>query len=281
VRIPVVTALTAVLTGGLLCASAGAPVRQAGPLPTRESLMALVRAAARLDIDLQKDFVYIERRRDVKVGPLGKVSVGPLRTFEVFPSAEPGRTYKRLIAIEDRPLDPAELQRRDADHARDLAEETRRSRRDGSDAQTRRRAEHARRQSLAILADALDLFELSPVSRELVDGEPTIEATMTPRPNARVSTREGGWMKQFEGRGWFVEADGQLARLDMHAVNDVSIGWGIIGRLHKGTRLVVERHRVGHTWLPGRLTFEATGRTLMFRPFELHLVTEYSDYKAK
>ena len=49
---------------------------------------------------MQQNFNYVERRRDVKFSALGKVSVGPLRTFEVFPSAEPGRTYKRLIAID-------------------------------------------------------------------------------------------------------------------------------------------------------------------------------------
>ena len=78
--------------------------------------MALARSAVRLDSELQKDFTYVERRRDMKVGPLGKVYVGPLRTFEVFPSADPSQTYKRLIAIDGKPLDPAELRKRDLEH---------------------------------------------------------------------------------------------------------------------------------------------------------------------
>jgi hypothetical protein len=245
--------------------------------------MAQVRSAIRLDPDLQKEFTYIERRRDVKVSALGKVSVGPLRTFQVFPSPDPGRTYKRLIAIEGTPLDAVELKNRDAEHERDLEIEARRQQRETPAQQARRieRAARERSERLAILEDALRVYQPSIVAREMVNGEATIVVAMTPSATARVTTREGGWMKQFAGRAWFVEADGQLARLDMHAEDDVSIGWGIVGRLHKGSRIVVERRRVGRAWLPERLSFEATGRTLLFRPFDLNVVTEYSDYRER
>jgi hypothetical protein len=245
--------------------------------------LARMRAAIRIDEDLRNDFTYTEHRRDVKVSPLGKVSVGPLRTFEVFPSREPGRTYKRLIAIDGRPLDPAELERRDSEHQRDLENELRRQRRETPAQQAKRleRQEAERRNSAAILRDAMAVFEASLVSRDVVDGEATIAVALTPRPQARVTTREGGWMKHFAGRAWFVEEDGQLARLDMQATDDLSIGWGIVGRLHKGSRILVERKRLGSLWLPSRLTFVGTGRTLLFRPFELNLVTEYFDYKPK
>ena len=64
-------------------------------------------------------------------------------------------------------------------------------------------------------------------------------------------------------------------------MDDVSIGWGIVGRLHKGSRLVVERRPVDGIWLPSRLSFTATGKTLMFRAFSLDVVTEYFQYKRK
>jgi hypothetical protein len=283
VRSPVTAVLAVFLSAGLLHASSIASSVQAIPLPDRDVFIARVRSAIRLDEDLQKDFTYIERRRDVKVSALGRVSVGPLRTFEVLPSPEPGRTYKRLIAIDDKPLDPAELQRRDAEHQRDLDNDARKRRREPPTQQARRleRAARERREDMTILEDALALFEPSLVSRDIVDGETTVVVSLTPRPNARLSTREGSWMRQFQGRAWFAEEDGQLARLEMHATDDVSIGWGIVGRLYKGSRIVVERRRVGNLWLPARLTFEGTGRTLMFRTFELSLVRDYSGYKVK
>jgi hypothetical protein len=262
---------------------AASPGTQSPPLPDRDAFMSMVRAAIRLDSDLQKDFTYLERRRDVKVGALGKVSVGPLRTFEVFPSAEPGQTYKRLIAIDGKPLDSAELQERDSEHQRDVENEARRRLSETPAQKARRleRAERDKREKVAILEDALRVFEPTVVARETIDGEPTIVVDMKPRANARVTTREGNWMKQFQGRAWFVEQDGQFARLEVQSMDDVSVGWGIVGRLHKGSRILVERRPVGQKWLPWRLTFDAAGKTLMFRSFDLYVVNEYSDYKVK
>jgi hypothetical protein len=249
-------------------------------LPPNDQFMARVRAAIRIDPELQQGFTYLERRREVKVSALGKVSVGPLRTFEVFPAADPARTYKRLIAVEGKPLDPEELRKRDAEHARDVEEQTRKEQRESPD-QRARRIEDDRQERQAILADALAVFATAVVGREWVYGEPAIVVTLTPRADARVSTREGNWMKHFQGRARFVERDGQFAGFDMAAMDDVSIGWGIVGRLHKGSRLVVERRPVDGTWLPARLSFTATGKTLMFRAFSLDVASEYFQYKRK
>ncbi len=200
--------------------------------------MARVRAAIRIDTDVQQDFVYLERRRDVKISALGKVSVAPPLTFEVFPSPDPARTYKRLVESDGKRLDPAELARRDAEHAADLEEQARKERRETPEQRARRleRTEAERRDRMAMLKDALAVFETALVGRETLEGEPAIVVTLTPRPDARVSTRQGNWMKQFTGRAWFVERDAQFAGFDMHATDDVSIGWGIVGRLHKGSR---------------------------------------------
>ena len=51
--------------------------------------------------------------------------------------------------------------------------------------------------------------------------------------------------------------------------------------MHKGSHLLVERRRVGQTWLPASLTFTATGKTLLFRAFELDVRTEYGEYREK
>ena len=253
------------------------------PLPDRDRFMARARAAIRIDTDVQQDFTYVERRRDVKISAFGKVSVGPLRTFEVFPAADPAHTYKRLIEVDGQPLDRAELARRDAEHARDLEEQARSDRRASPEQRARESERIAadRRERMAILNDALAVFEPSIVARDAIEGEPAIVVRLTPRPDARVATREGTWMKQFSGRAWFVERDAQFAGLDMQAMDDVSIGWGLVGRLHEGSRLIVQRRPVHGVWLPSRLTFEATGKTLMFRPFSLNVTTEYFGYKRK
>ena len=102
----------------------------------------------------------------------------------------------------------------------------------------------------AILEDAFKVFEPTIVARETMQGRHDRRRHDGP-PHARVTTREGGWMKEFHGRAWFQEEDGQFARLEVQAIDDVSVGWGLVGRLHKGSRIVVERQRLGRQWLPG------------------------------
>jgi hypothetical protein len=88
-------------------------------------------------------------------------------------------------------------------------------------------------------------------------------------------------MKQFEGQLWVAEADFQVVKVDMRAVGDVTIGWGVVGRIHKGSRVLYARRRFENAWLPAETTYEASGRTLIFRPFQLNVSTTYSDYKRR
>jgi len=115
----------------------------------------------------------------------------------------------------------------------------------------------------------------------VVDGQPVLIVHMTPRRDAAVATREGRWMKQFEGQLWIAEADAQVVKIDMRATSDVTIGWGVVGRVHKGTRVFYLRRRFEHAWLPAETTSEASGKTLIFRPFQFNLTTTYSDYRRR
>jgi|RhiMethySRZTD1v2_1073278.scaffolds.fasta_scaffold133772_2 hypothetical protein len=245
------------------------------------AVMARVRAAIRTDEELQQAFTYVEERRDVKISKLGKVTLGPVRRFQVFPGGGESDTYKRLIAVDGVPLGPEELARRDGEHERDLREErARRARESASDRKERldREAEE-RRTREAILDDALAVFDATSVNRADADGAPVLVLTLKPRESARVTTREGRWMKHFAGTIWVSEADHQLVRFDMHAIEDVTIGWGIVGRLHEGTRVIATRRLIDGVWLPTETSYSASGRTLLFRPFAFSAATRYSEYK--
>jgi len=248
-----------------------------------EAIVRKVRDAARLDYEIQKEFTYLERRRDIRLSTFGKVTVGPLRTFEVYPSPIPGRTYKRLIEVDGKPLSTTELARLDAERQKTLREVEERHRAETPrQREARLKAEAAElREREAVLDDVVAVFEVTFQRREIVDGQTLLVGTATPRPAARTTTREGRWLKQFAGDVWISENDSQIARLDMRALDDVSIGWGIVGRVHQGSRFVFARRKVQGTWLPSEVTFEATGRTLLFRRFQIATTTTFSDYKRQ
>ena len=261
----------------------GAPRSQSSAigLPDPDTFMKKVRDAARLDYEIQQEFTYLERRRDIRVSLLGKVTVGPERTFEVYPSAIPGKTYKRLIAVDGVPLDAAELAQRDRKRDESLRDEAERRRNESASERAERLEQEKEEweEREAVLNDALAVFDVTFTGREVINGERVLTGKARPRPDASVTTREGKWLKHFAGDVWIAEADHQIVRLDMRALDDVSIGWGIVGRVHAGSRFVFARRKIDGAWLPSEVTFQATGRTLLFRKFQIDTTTTFSNYR--
>jgi hypothetical protein len=252
------------------------------PLPATHEFIRKMRAAIRFDEDLQQAYTYLERRRDVKITGLGKVSVGPNRTFEVYPSNQPGRTYKRLVAVDGKPLPPADLTRRDEEHRRNVMAEYEREKAESPAVRKERLAKDARerREREAIVNDAFAVFEVTVIGRDTYEGHGVVVLWLRPRRNVSPRTREGGYMTKFAGKLWVVEADGQIVKLDLAAFDDISVGYGVVGRVHEGARLEFARRRVNNeAWLPAWSHITAKGRTLMFRPFDFDVRTDYTDYK--
>jgi len=225
----------------------------------------------------EQRFTYLEKRRDVEISKLGKVYLGPLRTFEVYPRTF-GPDYKRLIEVEGKPLDPAELARRDEEHRRNQAKEAERQRRESPE----RRAERLKKDQEELeetVNDAARVFAFELVGREQIDGDPVIVVNLKPRQDARVTSREGEWMKKMTGRLWIAETGHHIARLRLRATDDLSIGWGVVARVETGSGFEYVRKRIGADWVPLELTVEGSGRTLLFRRFSVKTVTTYSNHQ--
>ncbi len=244
--------------------------------PNVEALLADVRESLKREYARPPRFSYVEQSRDVDVSKLGSVSIGPLQTYEVYPTPF-GDRWKRLIAVDGKPLDPRELAENDAKHQRDMQKQRAETPRQKAVRQKREADEERERD--AILADAHAVFEPEFVGREALDGHSTIVVALKPRPNARVTTREGGWLKQVAGKVWISEADRSIARLRLYTTDNLSIGWGVIARLEPGSGFDYTRTRVSDAWLPSELTVEGSGRTLLFRRFAVKTVTTYTRHQ--
>jgi hypothetical protein len=244
--------------------------------PNLEALLAEVRENVKREYSRPQRFSYVEQSRDVDISKLGGVSIGPLQTFEVYPTAF-GDQWRRLVAVDGKPLDARELAENDAKHQREIQKQRAETPRQRA-ARQKRDADDARERD-AIMADAHAVFEPSFTGRETLNGQPVIVVSLKPRPNARVTTREGGWMKQAAGTLWISESDHSIARLRLITTDHLSIGWGVIARLEPGSGFDYTRTRVGDAWLPSALTVEGSGRTLLFRRFEVKTVTTYSRHQ--
>jgi hypothetical protein len=266
--------------GGLIGTSARVPTQAHDdrPLPDAASFAAEVKTRLRTDRALQAQYTFLERREEIEVSKLGKVKEGSVKEYEVYPSVVPGNTYKRLIKIDGRPLDPAQLAKNDAQHRKDVLAEMNES------APARRKRElgnaKLRAEERQVIDEIFALYEIRVVGRETLNGYPTIVATLEPRPAYRPKTDDGQVMKKFRVKAWVNESDYQVAKIDAVAIDDLTFGWGLIGRLHKGSRATIERTKVNdEVWLPARLRLVGTGRAVMFRKFAIDSVTEWFDYK--
>jgi hypothetical protein len=262
----------------LLAAAPGAVPIQ--PPPDLDAFARKVREVIRLEYAEPIRFNYLEHGQDLDISMLGKVSVGPLQTFEVRQNP-PGPAWRRLIAIEGKPLDAAEQARRDAEYQRQVRKHAEREQSETARQRAARLKKDADelRERDEILDDAERVFAFSFIGREVVDGEALIVVGLTPRPNARVTTSDGQRMKQFAGRIWVADADYRLARVQLHAVDSVSVGWGVVARVERGSGFDFVRKKVAGAWVASELTIEASGRTLMFRKFQVKTVTTYSGHQ--
>jgi hypothetical protein len=279
VRIPKLVLIAASLS--VLSAVAGASGLQPpadAPMPDLERFKAEVRKRLDPDRDVLSQYTFMERREEIDVTRFGKVKKGPVKVYEVHPSPESGNTWKRLISVDGKPLSPTELESNDRIHREHLAarqrespaEKAKREREDAKDvAETR-----------AAIDELFRLYDIRVVGREQLGGHPVIAVRLDPKPNYRPRTKEGEWMKHMRLRAWIHETDYEVVRAEADVLEDVTVGWGLVGRIHKGATGRFDRTKVnGEVWLPKRAVVNATGRSLVFRTFTIDAVTEWWDFK--
>ena len=124
-----------------------------------------------------------------------------------------------------------------------------------------------------------DLYDIRLVGRETLDGHDTVVATLEPKPAYRPRTDAGKWMKKLRARVWISESDYQVVKAAGHVIDDVTFGWGIVGRLHSGTVAEFERTQDQRRGLAAGARGDQGHGTCAALPLQVDSLTLYSDYK--
>ena len=190
-----------------------------------------------------RQYTFRERRQDVKVSKLGKLHLGPWREFEVYPSPVSGETYKRLISVDGRPLPADELARRDEAHRNTVTGRLAQIQAETPEQRRKRLAklDRERREEDLVVDDVFAVYEIRVLRREWLDGRPTIVTSLTPRKQARTRSDAGSFLKKVRGTAWVNEADRQVVRVEMEAIEDITFGLGLLARMHKGSTVMFRR----------------------------------------
>jgi len=252
------------------------------PLPELEAFLRETRKHLQTDSSLQSSYVYVETRREQKLDRRNRPTEMSEKVYESYPGLPGESRWERLLSENGRPVAAANLAKQDRERqqkgeeiAERLTEQPAKER-----AGLERKQAEQRREREEAVEDVFIVFDIRMLGRETIDGHDTIAFALTPRRDSKPKTREGSQMRKFSVRAWVSESDHELVRLDAEAIDTMSVGLGLLARLHKGSKLSFLRRRVnGEVWLPAMFSYSGSARVGLVRTLRRSGISEYSAYR--
>jgi hypothetical protein len=251
----------------------------APPLPDVQAFLAEVRERLHSDDFLLDQYTFTEKQTERRLDSDGNLKKVTTSVYEVYPSPEPGHTYRKLVERDGKPLTAEELAKED--EKQETKEAKKEAKLYGEDASRRASAESERKLKETKAIDELfRIYEFQIVGREALDGRNAIVVIFEPRPGVETDTRGGKILKKFTGRAWIDEEDRQLVRVEADLTDDLSFGFGILAKLKKGAHARIERRKINdEIWLPAQAHFVGNARLFLVKGIHVDALSEYSDYK--
>jgi len=264
------------------------PAPAATPLPdlapdangglSQQQMQQLFRVVADKDRENDKrlrDYTYIERDVQKNLDGKGEAKSTEVKTYEVLEIY--GEQVQRLIAKDDKPLDGKDAAKEEEkiqkiiDKRKDESEHDRKKREE--------KEEKEREDGRKFVNEVADAFSFKLVGTEMVGDREAWVIDGEPRPGYEPKMKEAKFLPKFHGRVWIDKSDMQLAKMDIEAIDTVSIGW-VLARVHKGTRVMLEQTRVNdEVWLPRHVTFKVDARVALLKEYRMDGDQEFHDYK--
>ena len=266
----------------IVLAIAGLAHAQEPPLPDAKQFLAESMRRLRSNDLLRSRYTFPEEETRYTYDWSGRVVKTQHRVYEIHPSFEPELTYRRLVSVNRVPQ--TDLPQRDAEHRKKVQEWTAARESEGQnarEARLRREADEDRAEQ-AVVDELTAIYDIQMTGRETIDGRPAIVFALEPRPAYSPRTPQGRIIKSFRGRAWVDEQDRELVRLKTDVLETVSVKFGFIFRLLKGSRGVMERRKVdGETWLPTYTRFTGAGRVFFIWRVDLDQETYFTSYRKR
>jgi len=243
-----------------------------------EQIRELLRRAEEKDIEndkQQRDYTYVERQEAHKLDGHGAVKKIESRTSEVLEIY--GEPVTRLTAKDDKPL-PANEAKKEDEKIQKIIDK----RKNESEADRRKRVEReekSREEDRKFVLEIADAFNFRLVGSEVLDGRDAWVLEGEPRPGYEPKRRDARILNKFKGRIWIDKAEAQWVKLDITAIDTISVGF-VLARIHKGTRVLIELTRVNdEVWLPKLVQLHFDARVALFKSYDEDVEQTYRDYK--
>ena len=224
---------------------------------------------------LEQDYTYDERVERHVLDSNGAVKKVETSTSEIL--AIYGEQVARVTSRDNKPLAPNETKKEDEkvqkiiDRRKNESNEDRRKRLE--------KVEKDREEDRKFVLEIADAFAFRLVGSELIDGRDAWVFAGEPRQDYRAKSRGAKMLSKFKGKVWINKGDLQWVKLDIVAIDTLSIGFAL-ARIHKGTHLVIDLTKVNNeVWLPNRLQMHFDARIAFFKSYDDDVEQDYSNYK--
>jgi hypothetical protein len=129
------------------------------------------------------------------------------------------------------------------------------------------------------LSEALDYKY---IGEEAVNGRTAIVLSCEPRPGYEPKNIRARVFTKTTGKLWIDKAERELTRADAEVFDTVSVGFGIIGKIEKGTRFHIERMRLPEgTWMISSQSVRFGARVMLVKYISNEIHNRYWNYKPK
>ncbi len=176
----------------------------------------------------------------------------------------------RLVAVNGTPLTPAQRDKEDKRLARLVNDPSALA----SKRKEQRDDEARVRKMVGALPDAFHYQYAGPPEGSLV------MLKFTPNPDYDPPSRE---LQVYTGMSGDMIIDlnaDRIKKIDGTLFRDVSFGWGILGRLDRGGKFIVEQADVlGGHWEPTHMVLDFNGKILLFKSLRIKSDETSSDYR--
>jgi hypothetical protein len=111
-------------------------------------------------------------------------------------------------------------------------------------------------------------------------GDPLVKLKFRPNPQYDPPSKVEQILTGMQGIMLIDAAHDRLALIDGTLFKDVGFGWGILGRLDRGGRFVVQQRQLdAQRWEISRMDLSLTGKILLIKHFSFIETQVFSDYK--
>ena len=188
-------------------------------------------------------------------------------------------TAGMVIAYNGKPLTPEQRQAEEARVTRFITnpEELKKKRKQEAEDEER---------SMRIIKAIPDafLFEYAGEQPGTIDlgkpGDPLVKLNFRPNPQYDPPSKVEQILTGMQGVMLIDAAHHRLALIDGTLFKDVGFGWGILGRLDRGGRFVVQQRMLDEQrWEVNRMNLSLTGKILLIKRFSYIESQVFTDYK--